>query len=126
MRARSSHAQFGNPPVDLHQCLKVTNGHCDHEMGRAMSIALFRQFPSPWSVEELPACFIVRDKNSQSLAHVHFEDKSGRQLPVRQPPATKARQIANTIAKLPDLRLQTDRLQAEAALDTPVPSADPG
>ena len=33
----------------------------------------------------------------------------------------EARQIANTIAKLPDLLVQTDRLQAEAALDTPVP-----
>jgi hypothetical protein len=86
-----------------------------------MSIALYRQFPTPWSVQGLPACFIVRDKNNQSLAHVHFEDKSGRQLPIRQLTRDEARQIANTIAKLPDLLVQTDRLQVEAALDIPVP-----
>ena len=91
-----------------------------------MSVALYRQFPSPWSVQELPACFIVRDKNKQSLAHVHFEDKSGRNLPMRQLTRAEARRIANTVAKLPDLLMQTDRLQAEAALDTPVPSPDPG
>ncbi len=86
-----------------------------------MSVALYRQFPTPWSVQELPACFIVRDKNKRSLAHVHFEDRSGRQLPMRQLTRDEGRQIANTIAKLPDLLVQTDRLQAEAALDTPVP-----
>jgi hypothetical protein len=86
-----------------------------------MSIALYRQFPTPWSVQELPACFIVRDINNQSLAHVHFEDRSGRQLPMRQLTRDEARQIANTIAKLPHLLVQTDRLQAEAASDPPVP-----
>jgi hypothetical protein len=106
-------------PVDLHQCLNVTNGHCDDERSRAMSIALYRQFPTPWSVQELPACFIVRDKNNQPLAHVYCED--GRQLPMRQLTRDEARQIANTIAKLPDLLVQTDRLQADAALDIPGP-----
>ena len=46
-------------------------------------------------------------------------------LPMRQLTRDEARQIANTIAKLPDLLVQTDRLQAEAALDTPVPSPIP-
>jgi hypothetical protein len=101
----------------LQKCFKVTNGHRDD----AVTTALHRQFPTPWSVQELPACFFVRDKNNQSLAHVHFEDESGRQLPMRQLTRDEARQIANTIAKLPDLLVPTDRLQAEAALDTPVP-----
>jgi hypothetical protein len=83
-----------------------------------MSFALRHQFPTPWSVQELPACFIVRDKTTRSLAHIHFEDKSGRQLPT-QLTRDEARQIANTIAKLPDLLVQTDRLQADVALDTP-------
>jgi hypothetical protein len=86
-----------------------------------MGVALYRQFPTPWSVQELPACFMVHDINDQSLAHVHFEDRSGRQLPMRQLTRDEARQIANTIAKLPELLVQTDRLQAEAALHTPVP-----
>jgi hypothetical protein len=38
-----------------------------------------RRFPPPpWSVEEQSACFVVRDRNGQVLAHVYFEDESGR------------------------------------------------
>jgi hypothetical protein len=36
-----------------------------------------RRFPPPWSVEEQPACFVVRDHNGQQLA-VYFEDEPGR------------------------------------------------
>jgi hypothetical protein len=37
-----------------------------------------RRFPPPWSVEEQPACFVVRDHNGQQLAYVYFEDEPGR------------------------------------------------
>jgi hypothetical protein len=37
-----------------------------------------RRFPPPWSVEEQPACFIVRDQNGQALAYVYFEDEPRR------------------------------------------------
>jgi hypothetical protein len=36
------------------------------------------RFPPPWSVEEQPACFVVRDGNGQQLAYVYFEDEPGR------------------------------------------------
>jgi hypothetical protein len=32
---------------------------------------------TPWSVEELDACIIVRDQNGQQLAYVYFEDEPG-------------------------------------------------
>ena len=32
------------------------------------------RFPLPWSVEETPACFVVRDHYAQALSHVYFED----------------------------------------------------
>ena len=32
-----------------------------------------RGFPSPWSVEELDACFIVKDSNEQALGYVYYE-----------------------------------------------------
>jgi hypothetical protein len=37
-----------------------------------------RRFPPPWSVEELDACFVVRDHSGQQLAYVYFEDEPGR------------------------------------------------
>jgi hypothetical protein len=37
----------------------------------------FRRFPPPWSVEELDACFVVKDAG-QNLAYVYFEDEPGR------------------------------------------------
>jgi hypothetical protein len=36
-----------------------------------------RHFPEPWlSVEELDACFVVKDLNGQALAYVYFEKES--------------------------------------------------
>ena len=32
-----------------------------------------RHFPEPWSVEELDACFVVKDLNGQALAYMYFE-----------------------------------------------------
>jgi len=38
------------------------------------------QIPAPWSVEEQPACFVVRDHNGQALAYVYFEVAGAQQL----------------------------------------------
>ena len=37
-----------------------------------------RRFPSPWSADELDACFVVKDRDGQKLAYVYFEDEPGR------------------------------------------------
>jgi hypothetical protein len=36
-----------------------------------------RRFPPPWSVEELEACFVVKDGAEQKLAYVYFEEEPG-------------------------------------------------
>jgi hypothetical protein len=51
-----------------------------------------RRFPPPWSVEEHPACFVVRDHNGQKLAYVYFEEEPGRRSAVKL--LTKMRQGA--------------------------------
>jgi hypothetical protein len=45
----------------------------------------------------------VRDHNGQVLAHVYFEDESGRPLAAKLLTKDEARRIASNIAKLPDL-----------------------
>jgi hypothetical protein len=37
-----------------------------------------RRFPPPWSVEELDACFVVKDHAGQRLTYVYFPRKSRR------------------------------------------------
>jgi hypothetical protein len=39
-----------------------------------------RRFPPPWSVNELEACFVVKDGAGQKLAYVYFEDEPGRRI----------------------------------------------
>jgi hypothetical protein len=62
-----------------------------------------RRFPPPWSVEELDACFIVRDHNGQALAYVYFEDEPGRRSAAKLLTKDEPRRIAANIAKLPEL-----------------------
>jgi hypothetical protein len=37
-----------------------------------------RRFPPPWSVEELEACFVVRDASGQKLGYFYYEEEFGR------------------------------------------------
>jgi len=57
-----------------------------------------RRFPPPWSVEELDACFIVRDHNGQALAYVYFEDEPGRRSAAKLLSKDEARRIAADFA----------------------------
>jgi hypothetical protein len=58
------------------------------------------RFPPPWSVEELDACFVVRDHNGQ--AYVYFEDEPGRRSAAKLLTKDEARRIAANIANLPE------------------------
>ena len=64
---------------------------------------MVRRFPPPWTVDELEACFVVRDKAGQKLAYVYFEEDPGRRSAAKLLTKDEARRIAANIAKLPEL-----------------------
>ena len=56
-----------------------------------------RRFPPPWTVEETPACFIVRDGNKQALAYVYCEDEPGGRSAAKLLSKDEARRIAQNV-----------------------------
>jgi hypothetical protein len=62
-----------------------------------------RRFPSPWSVEDIGAAFVVKGSGDQKLAYVYYEEESGRRSAAKLLTRDEARRIAANIAKLPEL-----------------------
>ena len=62
-----------------------------------------RRFQSPWTIDEMPACFVVRDREGQALAYVYFEEEPGRRSSANLLGKDDAWRIAANIAKLPSV-----------------------
>jgi hypothetical protein len=59
-----------------------------------------RRFPPPWSVDELEACFVVKDSAGKKLAFVYFEDEPGHRSAAKLLSKDEAQRIAANIVNL--------------------------
>jgi len=62
-----------------------------------------RRFPSPWSVDDIGGCFVVKASNGQPLVFIYYGEGAGHRSLARLLTRDAARRIAASIAKLPDL-----------------------
>jgi hypothetical protein len=62
-----------------------------------------RRFPSPWCVEDIGGCFVVKANNGQPLVFIYYGEGAGRRSLARLLTRDAARRFAAGIAKLPDL-----------------------
>jgi len=71
----------------------------------AMQFSLMhaRRFPPPWTVEELEACFVVKDSSGQKLGYFYFEEEPGRRSAAKLLTKDQARRMAVNFTKLPEL-----------------------
>ena len=61
------------------------------------------RFPSPWTIDDTGARFIAGDHDGQALAHLYYEQESGRRAAANLLTRDEARRTAGNIAKLPEL-----------------------
>jgi len=61
-----------------------------------------RRFPPPWTVEEIPGGYKVKDANGQSLAYIYGRETRADADTANVLTMDEARRIARNIAKLPN------------------------
>ena len=66
-----------------------------------MNSANTRRFPPPWTVEQIPGGYKVKDANGQSLAYVYGRETKADADIANVLTMEEARRIASNIARLP-------------------------
>jgi hypothetical protein len=61
------------------------------------------RFPSPWFIEDIGDCFVVKASNDRPLVFIYYGEGAARRSLARLLTRNAAGRIAAGIAKLPDL-----------------------
>jgi hypothetical protein len=56
------------------------------------------EWAPPWTIEELDACFVVKDSNGQKLGYFYIEEELGRRSAAKLVTKDEARRIAINFA----------------------------
>jgi hypothetical protein len=62
-----------------------------------------RRFPPPWTAEQIPGGYVVKDATGQSLAYVYARETKAQADTAKVLTMDEARRIARNVAKLPEL-----------------------
>jgi hypothetical protein len=60
-----------------------------------------RRFPAPWTAEQIPGGYVVKDSTGQSIAYVYARETKAQADAAKALTMDEARRIAGNIAKLP-------------------------
>ena len=74
-----------------------------HELAAGPFFPRMRRFPPPWTVEQIPGGYKVKDANGQALAYVYARETRADADTAKVLTMDEARRIASKIAKLPTL-----------------------
>jgi hypothetical protein len=69
---------------------------------RIMSDQRTRRFPAPWTAEQIPGGYVVKDATGQALAYVYGREDKGSADTAKVLTMDEARRVASNIAKLPN------------------------
>jgi hypothetical protein len=90
--------QSNRPASSTVDAMITTSG-----LARKLKLHPDRRLPSPWSIEDTGAAFVVKDGGGQKLAYVYYEEEAGRRSTAKMLTRDEARRIAANVAKLPGL-----------------------
>ena len=64
------------------------------------------RFPAPWSPEQIPGGYVVKDATGQNIAYIYARETKADADTAKVLTMDEARRIASNIAKLPTLMVK--------------------